>query len=478
MKRTLSEGELQAVLRPLAEANDRFARRYPGESTARQPVHTVYGGAHLFKADAGKKLGSVALRTVEQYAPNFAAFARALELPGHADLPYDPEEIGKLSARSLPPSHPAWLALNVYGRMLAKLQSEAVEDYRIDFEDGYGVRADAEEDGHALTAAAELAKGMQEDSLPPFIGIRIKPFSEESNARAVRTLDIVMTKLTELTGKRLPENFVVNLPKVAIPEQVKALAQVFELLEEKLALEKGILKMEIMIESPRLIVGHGGQCIIPALIHAARGRCLAAHFGAYDYTSSLNITAAHQSLDHPSCDFAREAMHVSLAGTGVWLSDGATNEMPVGPHRARQGEKLTSNEMRENTLVVHRAWKRSFADIRHSLRQGFFQGWDLHPGQIPVRYAAMYCFVLENLVPATVRLKSFIEKAAQASLVGNVFDDAATAQGLLNFFLRATNCGAIGAEEVEASGLTLEEIQTRSFAAIIEARSQSPQSRK
>lgn len=470
MKRTLSEGELQAVLRPLAEANDRFARRYPGESTARQPVHTVYGGAHLFKADAARKLGGIALDVVNQHAPHFGVFARALELPGHGEIPYDPLEIEKLSVASLAPSHPAWLACQVYARMLRKLKEEPVEDFRIDFEDGYGSRSCAEEDGHALSAAEELAKGMQEDSLPPFVGIRIKPLSGEFYERAVRTLDIVLTRLTDATGKRLPANFVVNLPKITVPEQVSALANLFALLEQKLYLPKGTLKMEIMIESPQIISGTKGECMIQSLVHAADGRCMAAHFGAYDYTSSLNIAAAHQSLDHPSCDFARELMHVSLAGTGVWLSDGATNLMPIGPHRARQNEKLTAEQRRENTLVVHRAWRQSFDNIRHSLRHGFFQGWDLHPGQIPIRYAAMYCFVLENLAPATARLKSFMEKAAQASLVGNVFDDAATAQGLLNFFLRAINCGAIGAEDVQATGLTLDEIRSRSFARIVAAR--------
>jgi len=70
----------------------------------------------------------------------------------------------------------AWMAYSVYNRVLEKLKREPVEDFRIDFEDGYGNRPDAEEDGHAESAALEVARGMQEGSLPPFIGIRIKPF--------------------------------------------------------------------------------------------------------------------------------------------------------------------------------------------------------------------------------------------------------------------------------------------------------------
>ena len=77
---------------------------------------------------------------------------------------------------------------------------------------------------------------------------------------------------------------------------------------------------------------------------------------------------------------------------------------------------------------------------------GFYQGWDLHPAQLPTRYAAVYAF-LESLDAASERLRNFVEKAAKATLVGDVFDDAATGQGLLNYFLRATNCGALTEEE-------------------------------
>ena len=67
-------------------------------------------------------------------------------------------------------------------------------------------------------------------------------------------------------------------------------------------------------------------------------------------------------------------------------------------------------------------------------------------------------------------MSNFVEKAAQATLIGDVFDDAATGQGLLNYFLRALNCGAVSLDEVARTGLTLEEIQLRSFAAILKAR--------
>jgi hypothetical protein len=161
---------------------------------------------------------------------------------------------------------------------------------------------------------------------------------------------------------------------------------------------------------------------------------------------------------------------VSLAGTGLMLSDGATNIMPVGPHRATQDRPLTPDQAAENRAVVHRAWRLHFDQARHSLRHAFYQGWDLHPGQLPTRYAAVYSFFLEGAAPASQRLRNFMEKAAQATLVGDVFDDAATGQGLLNYFLRGLSCGAITEAEALATGLTLDELQTRSFVKILKGR--------
>jgi hypothetical protein len=224
----------------------------------------------------------------------------------------------------------------------------------------------------------------------------------------------------------------------------------------------GELRMEMMIETPQSVFQ------LPGMLEEARGRCAAAHFGIYDYTASLGITAANQHMLHPACDFARSMMHVSLAGTGVWLSDGATNIMPVPVHR---GDLLTESQVAENRAAVHRAWKLHCLHIRHSLDNGFYQGWDLHPAQLPSRYTAVYAFFLEGLESSSERLRNFIGKAAQATLVGDVFDDAATGQGLLNYFLRAINCGAI--PEADAPGLTglsLEELRSASFAKILDGR--------
>jgi citrate lyase beta subunit len=477
MKFTFNDTMIHDAWSKLTQANMEFNQFYPGDSAARQPVHTVYGGAQLFKADSAKKLGAFALSALQEYAPDFIDFAKALKLPGHEDLPKRKElESVQKKLENNPEKfrhkyYSAWLAYTVYQRVMTKLRNEAVEDFRIDFEDGYGNRPDDEEDRDAERTALEMARGMKENILPPFIGIRIKPFTEELKMRSIRTLDIFMTALAEATGGKLPNNFVITLPKITMPEQVAALVELLKILESKLNLPPGALKFEVMIETTQAIINHQGESMLPLIVAPSEGRCTAAHFGVYDYTAASDITAAYQTMDHPVCDFARQMMKAALAGTGIWLSDGATNVMPVGPHRTgKKGKPLTSKQRKENKEVVHAAWRLGFRHIIHSLTQGYYQGWDLHPAQLPVRYAAVFLFFLEGLDAASKRLGAFMEKAAQATLVGDTFDDAATGQGLLNYFLRGINCGAVTEEEVIAAGLTMEEIQTRSFVRILNAR--------
>ena len=460
----------------LKTANTLFSENYPGESPERQPVHTVYGGAHIFKEGTAMKMGVGAINHIRAYAPNFVEFSKILELKGYDKLPNSQEDISTLEEYFASESseskeeHSAYFSYTVYQRVLEKLSREAVEDFRIDFEDGYGNRPDDEEDNHAVLAAEEVAKGMTSHSLPPFIGIRIKPLTEEQKNRAIRTLDIFISSLSERTNGNLPDNFVVTLPKVTIPEQVTALVQLFEVLEQKTDLPTGSLKLELMIETPQSILDSNGNSALPSLVKASDGRCTGAHFGVYDYTASTNITAEYQSLTHPNCDFARHMMQVALGGTGVRLSDGATNILPVGPHRPTDGNLLTDSQLEENKMVVHNAWRLNFNNVFHSLKHGYYQGWDLHPSHLPLRYAAVYSFFLEGLSSTSIRLKSFMGKAAQATLIGDVFDDAATGQALLNYFLQGISCGAILEKDVEKTGLTLDEIRTRSFKNILEGR--------
>jgi citrate lyase beta subunit len=441
--------EAKAESRSLAEANARSNAAYPGERATRQPVHTVYGGAQLFRAETTQRLGEGARRAMASHARDASDFARAVGLSPPPGVDRD------------------WLEQTVYERVRQKLVEEAVEDFRIDFEDGFGARPDPEEDMFAAQAAREVARGMVEGQLPPFVGIRIKSLGEEWKGRAVRTLELFVDALLAETRGALPENFVVTLPKVTVPEQPRLLVRLFESLEKRHRLEPGALRLELMVETTQALIGADGRLALPDLVRACDGRCVGAHLGTYDFTAACNVTAAYQSMLHPLCDLAKGLMVLALSGTGVFLSDGATHVMPVGPHR---GDSLTAGETDQNRASVHAAWQLSYRSIRHSLEGGFYQGWDLHPAQLPVRYAACFAFFLEGLTAAADRLRNFLEKLAHATLAGDVFDDAATGQGLLNYFLRARNSGAIGLDEIALTGLTLEEFGLRSFAKILDAR--------
>lgn len=405
----------------------------------RSPVHTVYGGAHLFSVETTAKLAAIARKSFETYAPDAESFGRIFSLSDRA--------------------------AGVREKVARKLESEAVEDFRIDFEDGYGVRSSDEEDSHAVSAAEQTAAALAENRLPVFFGIRVKAFNGITGNRALRTLDLYLTKLVEKSDGVLPSNFVITLPKVSAPGECELLCNAIDEIERGLALDHGSIKIEIMVETARSLAGGDGGFSLRSIIDAARGRCVAAHFGAYDYLSELGVSAADQELRHPFCDLARGIMKLSLAGGSVDVVDGATNLMPVPLHR---GSELTDSESRENRDAIHAAWKLHFDNICHGLRQGFYRGWDLHPAQFVARYAAVYAFFLDSTDEAALRLRSFTEKGARANLVGNSFDDAATGQGLLNYFRRAIDCGAITADElVERTGIAADDLRLRSFAEII-----------
>ncbi len=423
---TFSEKQLAQWKDRLSSASSGIADDFPGERPDRQPVHTVYGGAQLFSANTASKLGELARAFLAEHCPDGEALARI---------------VGMDFA----------LAQRVFPAVIDKLEREPVEDFRIDFEDGYGHRSDGEEDSHAATTATEVARGMAENTLPPFIGIRIKSLTGELHRRALRTMDIFVSNVIEEAG-RLPEGFVVTVPKLQDLEQVKVAAEALAALDAGLGV--GPIPMELMVETPQMVLARDGSGGVRRWVDAGQGRVRGAHFGTYDYTASMNITAAYQAMDHPACDYARHALQVSLAGTGVWISDGATNVMPVG-----------------DQATVEAAMRLHYDHVRHSLSHAYYQGWDLHPAQLLTRYAAVFAFFMEGLDAAGERLSNFVDSAAKATLVGDVFDDAATGQGLLNYFLRAINCGAISEHEaLSRTRLTIDELRTRSFLRILEGR--------
>ncbi|MCB5909183.1 DUF6986 family protein [Streptomyces pinistramenti] len=390
----------------LAEVDADLARRYPGDPGTRQPVHTVYVPGDAFTADTVRSWGDQALAALDEHAPDAEALAGILGIPEH-------------------------LAVPVHDRVRAKLRREPIEDLRIDFEDGYGPRPDAEEDEAAARAAALVAAAHRDGTAVPYMGIRMKCMEAAVRDRGIRTLDIFLTGLMDAGG--LPEGLVLTLPKVTYAEQVTAMVRLLEEFEKARGLESGRIGFEIQIETTQSILGADGRATVARMIEAAEGRATSLHYGTFDYSASCGVSAAHQSLDHPVADHAKAVIQVAAAGTGVRLSDGSTNVLPVGA-----------------TTQVHDAWQLHHGLVRRSLARAYYQGWDMHPGHLPTRYAAVYAFYREGLEQAAARLAAYVAKAG-----GDIADEPATAKALSGYLLRGLDCGAVDTAEVaRLTGMT------------------------
>jgi citrate lyase beta subunit len=407
---TLADVVRTEVGASLAATDGELARRYPGDPGTRQPVHTVYVPADAFTARTVRDWGEQALAALDAHAPDAAALGGVLGLPGT-------------------------LAADVHDRVRAKLEREPVEDLRIDFEDGYGPRPDAEEDAAAVAAAGIVTAAVADGSAPPYVGIRMKCMEAAVRDRGIRTLDLFLTAL--LDGGGLPEGLLLTLPKVTFPAQVAAMVRLCEEFERAAGLPQGRIGFEIQIETTQSILGPDGTATVPRLIDAARGRATGLHYGTFDYSAACGVSAAHQSMDHPAADYAKAVMQVAAAGTGVRLSDGSTNVLPVG-----------------ETGQVHAAWRLHYGLVRRSLARAYYQGWDMHPAHLPTRYAAVYAFYREGLDASAARLAAYVAKAG-----GDVMDEPATARALSGYLLRGLDCGAIDPVEVtDRTGLTRKDL--------------------
>ncbi|WP_017579616.1 DUF6986 family protein [Nocardiopsis valliformis] len=389
----------------LAEADKRLDREYPGTNGGRQPVHSVYVPADRIQPGLAAAWGEQAIAALDEYAPKAADLA----------------EITGLSETAVADALPL---------VRAKLTREPIEDLRADFEDGYGAPGDEAEDAHVLATANAFVSDLKQGTATPYFGIRMKGMEAAGRHRGVRTLTLFLQTLLEGHGS-LPDNLVLTLPKITSVEQVEAMVWVSERLEERFGLPAGRLRFELQIETPQSILLTDGTVSVARMIQAGQGRVTALHYGTYDYSAACGITAAHQSLAHPVADFAKSVMQVAAAGTGVWISDGGSNILPTG----------TPEDVRS-------AWNLHAGLVRRSLERGFYQGWDLHPGQLPIRYLATYAFYREAFAPAAARLKAYLGQAG-----GNVMDEPATAQALASVLASGLRCGALEESEVvDASG--------------------------
>lgn len=375
---SLHPGRAAALLAPLAAIDAELAAHYPGGVPV-QPAHTCYVPADRLRAGEHRRWGEAAQTLLAEHAPDAAALASAvgLELPA-----------------------------GTYEDVVRLLSTTPVHDLRVDLEDGYGRRPDAEEDA-AVDAAVEAVAA----DPPPAYGLRVKALEGELAPRAARTLD---RWTTGLAAQGLPPG-VVTLPKVQSPTQVAVLAALLDEIEG--ALGRSGTRVELQIETGPGVLDRSGRVPVPAMVAAGRGRVTGLHFGTYDFTASLGISPRGQSLDAPLADAAKDLLQLAAASTGVAVCDGSSNVLPVGDRSA-----------------VLAAWRLHAGLVQRAMVRGLWQGWDMHPGQLVSRWTAVVAHLRRQLPEVHDRL---------AGRVGNVADEPATVRMLTSFVDRAAALGIV-----------------------------------
>ncbi|NJC58508.1 DUF6986 family protein [Brevibacterium marinum] len=396
----------------LSDTDELLSTRYPGERDVRQPVHTVYVPGHHSTPTLPREWGEQALECVDANGGMVQLAERVIVASRKETVPPD--------SQSIPNLHQVAREAEMLAEAVTrKLSTEPIEDLRLDFEDGYGDADDETEDACARQAARNAIAGLDETGAPAFFGIRFKCMEADTRARGLRTLDIFLAEVIASHG-RLPKQLVLTLPKVSTVDQVRAMVIACRSLEAQHDLAEGAITFEVQVETPQLILGADGRVPLAPVLDAGAGRITSLHYGTYDYSASMGVAAAYQAMDHPVADFAKNQMMLAVAGTGVHLSDGSTNILPVG-------------EPEE----IHRAWGLHAGLVRRHLKRGIYQGWDMHPHQLPTRFLATFRFYREGAERAATRLRNYVFHEDSA-----VLDEPATARALARYLSRGLSCGA------------------------------------
>lgn len=341
-----------------------------------QPIHTVYVPADRFTAATVTDWGRDALDLLARHLPSSDELSAVFGVP-------------------------AELAHAVHPRVVAKLTDEPVEDLRIDFEDGYGSRPD-HEDEHVHAAASAVQALHDSGTLPRRWGLRVKSFADDEE-RSTRTLTLFLNSF-----ESLPPGFTVTFPKVLEESYVPRFSDLLGSLGSD-------LRFELQVEDPRTL---------PFLRPDLDPRLAAAHFGVFDYTAALGLPPHEQRLDHPACDHARHVMQTAFATTPVELSDGSLAASPAS----------------DSASDVHALWVRHAALVRHSLSNGFYQGWDMHPSHLVSRFATVYAFHLATYDSYRARVEAW---EAQSQVAG-IMDEPATVKTLAAALRRADSALGTG----------------------------------
>ncbi|MEJ7795648.1 MAG: hypothetical protein WKF50_08855 [Nocardioides sp.] len=258
----------------LADADEAYARQFPGPSSDRGPIQTLYVAAGDFH---------------DQYVRDAGREAEQLLLE-HAE-----EFLGVLGGDDA-----------LMGRVLEKLATESVEDLRIDFAEP--ARDQTAEDARTDGAALAWGTAAEADALSRCGGIRVPGLGAEDRARSVRTLGRFLDALGAI-----PEGFVVTVPAVATIAQVEALVRLADLIEKHVP---GRLTFEVQIENPQAVLGPKGAVVVAKMIHHAEGRLVAMHLVPDGFGGA-------RLADHALTQ-VRAACH----DTGVRVADGSTLVVP------------------------------------------------------------------------------------------------------------------------------------------------------
>lgn len=409
-----------------------------------EPLHVFYGSAARFHEDTFQKMRRLATDAWQKYFSSPAALA-ALG-----------DTFSRLSAPDL---------ARLHSKIATKLQNHPIDNFRIDFEDGLGPCDDTLEDGLAQSAATALhvALANPHTAAAPFaaprrVGIRIKALTPTTAARALRTLDVFISAWASEQRAKDQTDFVVTVPKVESVQEVQTICRALERLEERVGLPADTIGLELMVESPALLFTRREPSSEPntleGVLHAGGARVRGVHFGVYDYLAAANISAPHQRHDHPLAQRAREELVLRTLGTSCQVSDGASHEMPIGPHRATSGSAISAEQEAENREVVFHALRIHHDNVRRALDLGLCCGWDLHPAQLIARWAATLHFLQEGLPGQLQRAVAYLQREGRADRTGAFFDDAASAQGVFHFFRRGWLAGAIVADDLAGLGCT------------------------
>ena len=258
----------------LVDADEAFAKQYPGTGSERGPIQTLYVAAGDFHDEYVREAGREAEQLLLEHAEEF------LRVLGGDDA--------------------------LMGRVLDKLATEPVEDLRIDFAEP--ARDDATEEARISEAALAWGVAAEAGALGPCGGIRVPGLGAPDRTRSIRTVGRFLDVLGEI-----PEGFVVTVPSVTTIAEIEAMVRLADLIEKDL---DGRLAFEVQLEGPQAVLGPQGSVLVSKMIHHAEGRLRSVHLVPDGF-------GGERLADH-ALTLVRAATH----GTGVRVADGSTLAVP------------------------------------------------------------------------------------------------------------------------------------------------------